>query len=342
MISLTADAQQAYVLYPHRAPKNPTPTWGEGTGLENPYFTAGDLQGWSVRGECAVEESDRGHLEAHLGTDGRAARISQTATGLEPGGRYVASVQVEIGEEAGQTRPTTISVRSGKDDPLCTTLERSTFENMQESDPKMGTRFQRIGVHFTAPRSGRVDLRIATEAGEARVRCAHVRVHRGTRPTKKGSLVHEDFEDVGLNYGPFVSSSIRAHLSYRNEPFTQKGWNGKTIDDVLEGTWSLKTRATAKGLMYRTSPASVPFAPGRRYRVAFDYQSDSAASWITAVDDPSTSILSAQSLPHAGTTTRFEYEFTAPSSGDAWVGLRSDSADSTEVVIDDFTVYELD
>jgi hypothetical protein len=45
---------------------------------------------------------------------------------------------------------------------------------------------------------------------------------------------------------PFVTGSAgmegdaRTQLSRRHEPYTQKGWNGRAMDSVLSGDWSLK------------------------------------------------------------------------------------------------------
>ncbi|WP_374215114.1 hypothetical protein [Streptomyces longispororuber] len=56
----------------------------------------------------------------------------------------------------------------------------------------------------------------------------------------------------------------RTHRSELNTPYIQRGWNGKQIDDVLSGRWSLKCRATSKSVQYRSIPCTVPFRPGRR------------------------------------------------------------------------------
>ncbi len=38
-----------------------------------------------------------------------------------------------------------------------------------------------------------------------------------------------------------VYQDNRTHLSEKHEPYTQRGWNGKKVNDVIEGNWSLKT-----------------------------------------------------------------------------------------------------
>lgn len=339
-VELTAKAGQAYTLYRRAADDLPDPKWGEGTGLDNPFFSSGDLSGWTVTGAVSVKSSDRGHLEAHLGSDGKAATIRQQITGLEAGTSYAASFLVEIGKSAGQTRRTRITVTT-PDGSVSEYLDRSTLFNSQEGDVKGNTRFHRVWTYFEAPAGGDVELAIDTAAGEAQVRIDHVRVAPGSRPKADGALVFEDFENVPFGYGAFVSCNIRTHFSEPHAPFTNKGWNGKKIDDVLSGSWSLKSRATSKDLQYRTIPSTVRFEPGRTYRVEFDYQSETEADWVTAVDAPTTQVLKRERLPKTSTTTRWKTTFTAPKSGDAWVGLQSQSSDSTEIVIDRFAVYEV-
>ncbi|MET7857745.1 endo-alpha-N-acetylgalactosaminidase family protein [Streptomyces sp. NPDC005318] len=341
-VTIDAVAGQPYTVYRERVPAPRKPNWGQGTGMDNPYFNSGDLNGWTVTGDAAVVLSDRGHYEAHLGTGGGAASLRQRVTGLKAGASYAASVQVEIGETAGETRRTTLTVTTG-DGAAATAMDRSTLINTQESDAKKGTRFQRLFTYFTVPEDGGpVDLAIAVEAGAPRVRIDHVRVAPGGRPAREGALFYEDFEHVPHGLGAFVSCNIRTHLSESHAPYTMQGWNGKKIDDVLSGAWSLKSRATSKSLQYRTIPATVAFRPGRSYRVEFDYQSGTEADWVTGVDEPASRTLRADRLPKTSVTTRWTYEFTAPAAGDAWVGLMSQAANSTEIVIDRFAVYELD
>ncbi|NUL27966.1 hypothetical protein HRW17_37565, partial [Streptomyces lunaelactis] len=127
-------------------------------------------------------------------------------------------------------------------------------------------------------------------------------------------------------------------------PFTQRGWNGKAIDDVIDGAESLKSRGENSGLVYRTVPHTVRFAPGRRYRVTFRYENEKAGqyAWVTAVDEPKTRELTRTPLPVATQPTAHSYEFSTPAGGEAWVGLRKVGDDGTaEFVLDAFEVREL-
>ncbi|USA03635.1 hypothetical protein NCG97_28270 [Streptomyces lydicamycinicus] len=163
------------------------------------------------------------------------------------------------------------------------------------ADRKSGTRFQRLFTHFTVPEGGGpVTLALTAAAGRARVRFDNIRVVPARPTTKKGALAYEDFEHVPQGWGVFVkgdaggSTDPRTHIAQRHAPFTQRGWNGKAIDDVIDGGSSLKSRGENTGLVYRTVPHTVRFAAGRRYRVTFRYENEKAGqyAWVTAVDEP--------------------------------------------------------
>ncbi len=170
------------------------------------------------------------------------------------------------------------------------------------------------------------------------------------RPVPKrprGTLVHEDFEHVPQGWGPFVKGDAggatdpRTHIAQRHAPYTQRGWNGKAIDDVIDGGNSLKSRGENTGLIYRTVPHTVRFTPGRRYRVSFRYENEKAGqyAWITAVDGPAPRETDRKDLPVATEPTTLAYEFTAPADGEAWVGLRKTGDDGeAEFVLDAFEV----
>lgn len=229
--------------------------------------------------------------------------------------------------------------------------DSSTAGNYVAADRKHGTRFQRMFTHFTVPeRGGPVDLSLTAAAGEARVRFDNVRVVGARRSARRGALVFEDFQHVPQGWGVFVKGDAggatdpRTHIAQRHAPYTQRGWNGKAIDDVVDGTESLKSRGENDGLVYRTTQHTVRFEPGTRYRVTFRYENEKAGqyAWITAVDEPGERELSRTALPVATEPAVLSYEFTAPGSGEAWVGLRKVGDDGTaEFVLDAFEVREV-
>ena len=349
-VTVKAEKGQPYVLYREAAPAQPDPRWGEGTPLADPGFHAGDLKAWKVTGKAAVERSALGDYELVVPGGGKAS-VSQRLTRLKPG-TYAASVQVEVGAKAGEKRRAALTVTTADGVTAENWTETSTAANYVASDRKHGTRFQRMTTWFTVPEGGGpVTLALTAGKGEARVRFDNVRVVPGTRSTKDGALCHEDFEHVPQGWGPFVkgdagdSTDPRTHIAQRHAPYTQRGWNGKAVDDVIDGTQSLKSRGENKGLVHRTVPHTVRFRPGKKYEVSFRYENEKADqyAWITGVDSPAAKELERTPLPVATQPTAHTYTFTAPKDGEAWVGLRKTGEDGkAECVLDSFTVTELD
>jgi endo-alpha-N-acetylgalactosaminidase len=361
-VTLDATPKQPYVLY-RTLPQSrlrstggtptadsPDPSWGQATPLRDPGFNSGSLKGWTVTGPASVALSDLGDYELVIASGG-AATVSQRLTRLKPG-PYAASVQVEVGESADDTRKACLQVRTADGVIAANWTETSTAGNYVSADRKHGTRFQRMFTCFTVPEGGGpVDLTLRADAGHARVRFDNVRVVPGPRPAKQGALVFEDFENVPQGWGPFVKGDAggatdpRTHIAQRHAPFTQRGWNGKAIDDVIDGSESLKSRGENDGLVYRTVPHTVRFAPGRRYRVTFRHENEKAGqyAWITAADQGATTTeLDRKDLPVATEPTELSYEFTAPGAGEAWVGLRKVGDDGTaEFSLDSFEVSEV-
>ncbi|MFE0174812.1 endo-alpha-N-acetylgalactosaminidase family protein [Streptomyces sp. NPDC059002] len=350
-VTLKATAKQPYVLYRERAADLPDPQWGQATPLHDPGFHAGSLKGWQVDGPATVRRSELGDYELVVGAGG-AASVGQRLARLKAGS-YVASVQVEVGEKPGERRKASLEVRTADGITAANFTETSTAGNYVAADRKHGTRFQRMSTAFTVPEGGgAVRLTLRAEAGEARVRFDNVRVTAAARPAKRprATLVSEDFEHVPQGWGPFVKGDAgdvtdpRTHIAQRHAPFTQRGWNGKAIDDVIDGANSLKSRGENTGLVYRTVPHTVRFAPGKRYRVSFRYENEKAGqyAWVSAVDEPAPRELDRKDLPVATGPTTLSYEFTAPAKGEAWVGLRKVGDDGTaEFVLDAFAVTEV-
>ncbi|MFE0377507.1 endo-alpha-N-acetylgalactosaminidase family protein [Streptomyces inhibens] len=348
-ITLTARAGVAYVVHRRKAPAQGGPGWGEGTPLTDPGFHSGTLDGWQVTGPAAVKLSELGDHELVIGAGG-AATVAQKLTRLAPG-TYAASVQIEVGAKAGERRRAALEIRTADGVTAANWTDTSTAGNYVAADRKSRTRFQRLFTHFTVPDGGGpVTLALTAAAGRARVRFDNVRVVPAEPTAKKGALAYEDFENVPQGWGVFVKGDAgdvtdpRTHIAQRHAPFTQRGWNGKAIDDVIDGGQSLKSRGENTGLVYRTVPHTVRFTPGHRYRITFRYENEKAGqyAWITAADDPTARELTRSPLPVATQPTTWAYEFTAPDRGEAWVGLRKVGDDGTaEFVLDTFEVREV-
>ncbi|MFE0107152.1 endo-alpha-N-acetylgalactosaminidase family protein [Streptomyces sp. NPDC059009] len=351
-VTLTAKAKQPYVVYRRRAGSVRDADWGEGTPLRDPGFHSGTLDGWRATGPAAVRRSGLGDYELVIGA-GAAASAGQRLTRLKAGA-YVASVQVEVGEKAGEERRAALEVRTADGVTASNWTTTSTAVNYIAGDRKHGTRFQRLFTPFTVPEGGgAVELALRAEKGAARVRFDNVRVAAASGRSAtlaEDTLVQEDFEHVPQGWGPFVKGDAgdandpRTHIAQRHAPFTQRGWNGKAVDDVIDGSQSLKSRGENKGLVYRTVPHTVRFEAGKRYRVSFRYENEKAAqyAWVTGVDEPAGRELDRKELPVATEPATLTYEFTAPEKGEAWVGLRKVGDDGVaEFVLDGFGVREV-
>ena len=346
-ISLTATAGQPYVLYPTAAaPEARDPRWGEGAPVKDPGFNDRALTAWTKSGTVARDTDAQGRNSAKL-TGSAAASVRQQVNGLTPGARYTASALIEV--EPGRTRPTTLSI-GGKS----VTVTRSAIEDRVAASDWNGTRLQRAKVTFTAPANGATPLRIeAAQGSDAAVRIDDVRIVANDPATKAGAAVYEDFEAVDQGWGPFLkgdsggTTDPRTHIAQLHAPYTQAGWNGKLIDDVLGGAESLKSHDENSGLVYRTAPWTVPMQDGRRYRVEYDYQSSHAGAyeWITGYDraNGNGSVETRRTPIGQQRTTGHFAETVTAGCGDTWTGLRkrADAPDGADFVLDAFTVTDL-
>ena len=154
----------------------------------------------------------------------------------------------------------------------------------------------------------------------------------------------QDFENVGQGIFPFVIGGIegvednRTHLSEKHGPYTQRDWNGKKVDDVIEGNWSLKTNGlvSRRNLVYQTIPQNFRFEAGKTYRITFDYEagSDNTYAFVVGKGEfqsgrrgSQASDLEMHELPNSWTDSqkakRATFLVTGAETGDTWVGIYS-------------------
>ena len=129
-------------------------------------------------------------------------------------------------------------------------------------------------------------------------------------------------------------TDVKVHLSEKNEPYTQIGWNDRIVDDVIDGEWSVKAHQLTSlgGLVYQTIPQTYRFEEGVEYTVTFQYEQGMDDTYAFVVgegehikangkNDPSIKYyenLKAAADP-VGTYT---YTFT-PDSDEWWIGIYS-------------------
>ncbi|SEG89894.1 endo-alpha-N-acetylgalactosaminidase [Actinacidiphila yanglinensis] len=371
-VTLTTAANQPYVLVPAggRAPHTSV-DYGQGTGLSDPGFNAGNLTAWHPTGGAAVARTADGDNVARLGT-GAASGISQQVKGLKPGKTYTLGADVEIAK--GQRRTVDVTV-GGTARPAVNSFDTTPAPNEVAADAKEGTYAQRASVTFTAPPGGRVTVGIAASPGAAAVTLDDVRLmadtsvpvlKAGTRAGGGTVVAAEDFEGNQPGWGPFVKGDAggitdpRTSISDLHAPYSQKAWKntyspydtgtlkGQAVDDVIGGDHSLKSHEENTGLVYRTVPATVPFVAGHAYRVSFRYQTDVDGqwAWVTGADtvgggEVTSKDLTRDTLAPALDTATYSKDIVA-GCGDTWVGLRKlGGAAGTDFVLDDFTVTDL-
>jgi endo-alpha-N-acetylgalactosaminidase len=123
-------------------------------------------------------------------------------------------------------------------------------------------------------------------------------------------------------------------LLKKHEPYTQRGWNNKKINDVIEGKWSVKTNGLAEGdsLVYQTIPQNFRFEPGCIYEITFDYEAGSDGTYAFVVGNgdylKKDGVIKSQTelestilkLPEE---RRFTTKIIGDKSGQGWIGIYS-------------------
>ncbi|WP_410660025.1 endo-alpha-N-acetylgalactosaminidase family protein [Amycolatopsis sp. lyj-112] len=335
-VTIAADANTPYVVYPADPGPNAEQNWGEGTGLKDPSFYSAKLDAWKVTGSASVPQDAAGRRRLEFGSGTGSA--SQQVTGLTAG-TYTASVNVEV---TGQ-RKASLDVTPPGGTTVTEWTDVSTVKNYVRASEYAGTNTQRMKVTFTVP-PGQTSatLGLRADTGDTTVAFDDVRVVRtGEKPG--GHYFAEDFENVDTGWGPFVyggnagaAEEPRTHIAQKNAPYTQRGWNGKLVDDVLSGNESLKSHEENPGLLYRTIPQTLRFEPGHRYRVSFTYEASKTGDYafVTGAGTNTT-------LAEAHTPTTF----TATVEGTDWIGISkltpATQEQDRDLILDDLIVDDL-
>ncbi|WP_140489638.1 endo-alpha-N-acetylgalactosaminidase family protein [Bifidobacterium sp. UTBIF-68] len=345
-VTLTADAETPYVVYQGEA-KQITVNWSEGMHVVDAGFNGGSdtlKSNWTVTGIGKAEVE--GENNAMLRLSGKVS-VAQRLTDLKAGQKYA----LYVGVDNRSTGEASVTVTSGGKVLATNATGKSIAKNYikayghnTNSNTEDGSSyFQNMYVFFTAPENGDATVTLSRNStDEAHTYFDDVRIvendYSGITYDEDGGLksLTNGFEKNAQGIWPFVVSGSegvednRVHLSELHAPYTQAGWDVKKMDDVLDGTWSVKINGLSqKGtLVYQTIPQNVQFEPGAKYKVSFDYQSGSDDIYAIAVGqgEYSASNVKLTNLKKAlGETGKAEFELTGGVNGDSWFGIYSTS-----------------
>jgi len=340
-ISIHAEANIPYVIYKKKVNTSEEMNWGEGALVKDPGFNQGNLKYWTVNGTGAkVVRNNRGQYELVI-KNGEATSVSQKISGLTAGS-YYASVYVS---NTG-SRKANLSITSEKGISENTYCNSSLWENFIAADSKNNTNMQRMYVFFQVPAGETsTDLKLVAEAGSGEVVFDDLRIVAMQPSTKLGGLFFaEDFENITDGLYPFIKgpsggiNDPRTHLSELHFPYTQKGWNGKRIDDVISGNWSLKAHGEPSGLLLQTIPQTIRFTSGKVYTVSFKYEA-SGSDYALVIGEGQKHNLSV-TLTASDVPTTTSFTFLAGESGNSWFGIEKLNDKETDFVLDDIIIFE--
>ena len=359
-ITLEAKAATAYVLAKGSEIKELKNDFGETDYVVDPGFNgyaageklssdkwSGDIEDESV----VIEKANTGDQRLAFNSPSEDVSVTTTISGLKKNTNYVAEVYVENNSD----EKATIEVNTGKE-TVSNYTERSILMNYVKSDQKNGSKMQRMQISFTA-KNDTAELTLSREAGEGSTYMDDIRIVEKTLNNfQEDGTFKQDFETVVQGLYPFVLSSAQGisdpgtHLSQLNEPYTQAGWNGRVIDDVISGEWSVKHHSKNTGIIYQTLPQNFRFEPGKVYNVEFDYQSGPDKAYAMVIGDGTnyTAPSEEQYLAEArGETKHVKMQVIGNGSGQTWIGLYQNASKSgsgamgqTDFTLDNLVITE--
>ena len=357
-ITLDLLANQPYVLYRSKQ-TNPEMSWSEGMHIYDQGFNSGTLKHWTISGDASKAEivKSQGANEM-LRIQGNKSKVSltQKLTGLKPNTKYA----VYVGVDNRSNAKASITVNTGEKEVTTYTnkslalnyIKAYAHNNRRDNATVDNTSyFQNMYAFFTTGSDvSNVTLTLSREAGDEATYFDEIRtfennssMYGDNHDTAKGTF-KQDFENVAQGIFPFVIGGIegvednRTHLSEKHDPYTQRDWNGKKVDDVIEGNWSLKTNGlvSRRNLVYQTIPQNFRFEAGKTYRVTFEYEAGSDNTYAFVVGKGEfqsgrrgnqASNLEMHELPNTWTDSKkakkVTFLVTGAETGDTWVGIYS-------------------
>ena len=336
-ITIIANPKTPYVVF-HEKQETVKMNWGEGLLVKNPGFNSGNLNSWKLNGNAEVLRNSNGQYELTMNKNSKT-KVHQLIKRL-PKGHYYASVYVNA-----QNRKASLTITT-KNSSTTSYTNSSLWENYIAADSKHGSKMQRMYVHFDVKQHHEdVELSLKADESNGIVVFDNVRL-KAIKYNKKADSIYfkEDFEHVPSGIYPFVkgpaggANDPRIHLAELHSPYTQKGWNGKKIDDVINGKWSLKMHENVKGLVIQTIPQNVRFKAGVKYTVTFNYQTESNDYSFVIGDN--IKIVSENIISPQFKTRKYSVSFTGSTTGNSWFGFVKNNIKESDFILDDIEIIE--
>lgn len=342
-ITLTAESEIPYVVCKGEE-SNIAITWSEGMHIVDAGFNSGNFDAWEKTGDGSAKIAKSQYSNPMMKLSGEIA-MTQELTDLTAGKQYA----VLVGVDNRSNAKAVMTVKSGDTVLGSNYTERSIAKNYVKAYTHStssatvdgNSYFQNMYVFFTVPESGNVTLTLSREAGDGDTYFDDIRIvendSKNITTDESGEVVkfEQNFETNVQGIYPFVIGGIegvednRTHLSELHAPYTQAGWDVKKMNDVLDGTWSVKINGLTQrnALAFQTIPQNFRFEPGKKYKVSFDYESgsDDIYAFIYGAGEyqGASNLLTLKKA--LGEKAHFETEVIGDLSGQTWVGIYSTS-----------------
>lgn len=348
-ITIEGLANTPYVIY-KMPQENKDVNWSEGMHVEDTGFNSGNLDNWQISGDkdsVSIERSQKDNPMLQIKDNKDIVALTQKITDLKPNTEYAIYVGVDNRSDAKayvvvDTGYKKVQNYTGKS--IAKNYIQAYEHNTNSSTIDNNSYFQNLYVFFTTGDDvSNVYLTLGREKGADRTFFDGIRVVEnssklfdGSHDSDQYNVFYQDFEDEAQGIFPFVIGGVegvsdnRTHLSEKHDPYTQRGWNGKVVSDVIDGKWSVKTNGLTgrNNIVYQTIPQNFRFQEGKTYEVEFMYEAGSDGTYAFVVGngdytDPSNLVI--YSLPNSwkdsdkAKTARFYLE-----GGHAtWIGILS-------------------
>lgn len=357
-LTLTAKEKTAYVIYKHEV-KDESVVWSEGMHISDTGFNGTSLDNWDITGDkksVSITKSEGNNNMLTISDNNQTSSLTQKITDLKPNTKYAAYVGVDNrsdakaiitidsnGKQVSNFTEKSIAKNYVRAYSHNTKGDEQAREDGQMNSTVDGTSyFQNMYLFFeTGNDVSNVTLTLSKEAGKGASYFDDIRICENNANNKVNDTKFvQNFEDVVQGIYPFVIGNIegvednRTHLAELHEPYTQRGWNQKSVNDVIEGKWSVKTNGLtgADKLVYQTIPQNFRFEPGVTYKVSFDYEAGSDGTYAVVTGNApfeekgvltKEPLASTENVQKDAKSGHYSFELKGDESGQSWFGIYS-------------------